>query len=115
MADKIYVGGVTNTVLHLESDGTIITEERQDCEGILDYTHAARNNRFDADSCDGMLRHVAEIPDVIYIEECRKRGVVMFSKEADLVMEYILSAPEYAKFLAAPKVRDPRIIIRGVR
>lgn len=115
MADKIYVGGVTNTVLHLESDGTIITEERQDCEGILDYTHAARNNRFDADSCDGMLRHEAEIPMTVLIEECRKRGVTPFGPDGDLVIEYILSAPEYAKFRAAPTVRDPRIIMRGVR
>ena len=115
MADRIYVGGVTNTVLHLESDGTIITEEKQDCEGILDYTHAGRNNRFDADSCDGMLRHVAEIPMTVYIEECRLRGVTLFSQEADLVMESILANPKYANFIAAPKVRDPRIIMKGAR
>lgn len=115
MAERIYVGGVTNTTLHLESDGTIITEEKQDCEGIMDYTHAARNNRFDADSCDGMLRHVAEIPMTVYIEECRKVGALLFSKEADLVMESILANPAYARFIAAPKVRDPRIIMRGVR
>lgn len=115
MADRIYVGGVTNTVLHFESDGTIITEERQDCEGILDYAKAGRDNRFDAESCDGMLRHEAEIPMTVLIEECRKRGVTLFSKESDLVIEYILAAPEYAAFRAAPKVRDPRIIMRGIR
>lgn len=115
MADRIYVGGVTNTVLHLESDGTIVTEERQDCEGILDYAKAGRDNRFDAESCDGMLRHVAEVPMVEYIAWCREAGVKMFTPEADLVMELKLQSPDNAMMLAAPKVRDARIIMRGVR
>lgn len=115
MAEKIYVGGVTNTVLHLETDGTIVAEERQDTEGILNYTHAARNNRFSAESCDGMLRHEAEIPMVVYQEECKLRGVAMFTKEADLVIESIMANPKYAKFRAAPTTRDPRIIMKGVR
>lgn len=115
MAERIYVGGVTNTVLHLESDGSIVTEERQDCAGILDYTHAARNNRFDADSCDGLLRHVAEVPMTEYINWCRQAGVVMFSPEADVVMQLNLDKTENARLLAAPKVRDARIIMKGVR
>ena len=115
MADKIYVGGITNTVLHMETDGTIIAEERQDTSGILDYTHAARNNRFDATSCDGFLRHEAEIPMTVYIEECKLRNVALFTKEADLVIESIMANPKYAKFRAAPTVRDPRIIMKGMR
>lgn len=115
MADKIYLGGITDTVLHLESDGTIVTEERQDCEGILDYTKAARDHRFDADSCDGMLRHVAEVPMVKYIAWCREANVAMFTPEADVVLQLNLNKPENALMLAAPKVRDPRIIMKGVR
>lgn len=115
MAEKIYLGGVTNSVLHLETDGTIITEERQDCAGILDYTHAARNHRFSADSCDGMVRHVAEVPMVEYMNWCREAGVAMFTPEADAVMEIKLGDPDNQAMLAAPKVRDPRIIMKGMR
>jgi len=115
MADRIHIGGVTDTILHLESDGTIITEERQDCEGILDYTHAARNYRFDAEVMDGLARHVAEVPMVEYIKWCREAGVALFTPEADKVMEIKLADPANQAMLAAPKVRDPRIIMKGVR
>ena len=115
MADKEYLGGVTNTTLHLETDGTIHVQETQDCEGIMHYAEAARNNRFDSNVLDGMMQHVAEIPMVIYIEECRKRGVALFTAEADLVMEAIIADPQYAKFRAAPNIRDPHIIMKGRR
>lgn len=115
MADKHYLGGVTNTTMHIEADGTTHIEEKQDCEPIMDYAAAGRNNRFDADCLDGMAQHVAEVPAVIYLEECRKRGVTPFSAEGDIVMEWIIAQPQYAKFLAAPKVRDPRVIIKGAR
>lgn len=114
MADKEVLGGVTNTTLHFEHDGTMHVEEKQDVEPILDYTHAARNHRFSADACDGLMQHVAEVPMVVFIDECRKRGVQPFSKESDLVMEAIIADPQYAKFRAAPKL-DPRIRIKGLR
>lgn len=115
MADKEVLGGITNTTLHFESDGTLHVEEKQDAEPILEYTHAARNSRFDSYVCDGMLKHEAEVPAVVFIDECRKRGVRPFSPESDLVMEWIIAQPEYAKFRAAPAVRDPRIILKGSR
>ena len=115
MAEREYLGGVTNTTLHFEHDGTMHVEEKQDAEPILDYTHAARNYRFGADACDGMLRHVAEVPMVDYIRWCRAANVPLWSKEADLVMEKQLADPANAKLLAAPKLRDPRIIMRGNR
>ena len=115
MAEKVHLGGVTNTTLHLEEDGTIHVEEKQDAEGILDYAAAGRNNRFDADSCDGMLRHVAEVPMVEYMKWCREANVPLFGPEADLVLELKLRDMANVKMLAAPKVRDPRIIMRGVR
>jgi hypothetical protein len=115
MADKVYLGGVTDTVLHLESDGVIHIEERQDAAPILDYAHAARNHRFDANVCDGLMRHVAEVPMTMYIQWCRDAGVQLFSAEADLVLEKKLQDPQYIKLLAAPKVRDPRIIMKGLR
>jgi hypothetical protein len=117
MAQREFLGGVTNTVIHTETDGTMHIEERQDVEPILDFTHAARNHRFDATSVDGMLRHEAEIPFVVFQEECKKLGVVpsLGSKEADLVIEAILVDPKYAAFRAAPTTRDPHIIMRGLR
>lgn len=115
MADKYVVGGVTNTTMHFEEDGTIHVEEKQDAEGILDYAAAGRNNRFNADAVDGMMRHEAEVPMVEYIKWCREANVVMFSPEADIVMELKLRDPANAKMLAAPTVRDPHIIMRGAR
>jgi len=115
MADKEFLGGVTNTTLHMESDGTLHVEEKQDVEPILNYTHAARNHRFSADVMDGMMQHVAEVPFVVFQEECQKRGVRPFSPESDIVMELILADPKYAAFRAAPSVRDPRIKIKGLR
>jgi len=115
MADKINLGGVTNTTMYLENDGTVFVEEKQDAEGILDYTHAARNHRFDADVCDGMMRHVAEVPAVDYFKWCREANVTPFTPAADVVMELQLRKPENARLLAAPTVRDPRIIMKGRR
>lgn len=115
MAEKEYLGGLTHTTLHFETDGTLHVEEKQDCAPILEYTEAARNRRFDANVCDGMLRHVAEIPVVEYIKWCREAGVRMWSKEADLVVEKKLADPAYAKLLAAPTLRDPHIIVKGSR
>lgn len=117
MAEREFLGGVTNTTLHFEHDGTMHVEEKQDVEPILDYCHAARNSRFNADALDGMMRHEAEIPAVFFIEECRQRGITPFASEfADnLVIAAMLSDPKYARFLAAPKQRDPRIRMKGLR
>lgn len=117
MGDRNYLGGVTNTVLHTETDGTMHVEERQDVEPILDYAAAGRNSRFSGDAMDGMMRHEAEIPFVVFQEECRKRNVpcMLDSEQGNLVIEAILADPKYAKFRAAPTTRDPRIIMRGAR
>lgn len=117
MSEKLYLGGATNTVVHTETDGTMHVEERQDVEPIMDFAKAARDNRFNADSLDGMVRHEAEIPFVIFQKECERRGVVpsLGSKEADFVIEAIMADPQYAAFRAAPATRDPRIIMRGIR
>lgn len=117
MADKEFLGGVTNTVIHTETDGTMHIEEKQDVEPIMHFTDAMRNHRFDSYSLDGMLRHEAEIPFVIFQKECQKRGVLpsLGSPEADLVIEAIMADPQYARFRAAPTVRDAHIIMRGAR
>ena len=48
------------------------------------------------------------------MNECRKHGQAPFAKP-DVVMELMLRDPKYAKFLSAPKVRDPHIIMKGKR
>lgn len=115
MAEQVHLGGVTNTTLHLEDDGTIHVEEKQDAEAILDYAAAGRNNRFSADSCDGMLQHVAEVPMVEYIKWCKEANVALFSPAADVVLALKLRDSGNALMLAAPKQRDPRIKIKGIR
>jgi len=117
MTNRIYLGGITNTVVHTETDGTVHVEERQDVEPIMEYAAAARNHRFSADACEGMLRHEAEIPFVIFQKECEKRGIAvrLGTPEADEVLNSIMADPQYARFRAAPTTRDPHIIMRGAR
>ena len=117
MAERIDLGGATATRLHIETDGTMHVEERQDVEPIMEYAHAARNHRFSAESMDGMMRHEAEIPFVVFQEACKRRGIVasLGSKEADAVIEEILRDPAFAAFKTAPALRDPRVIMRGSR
>ena len=115
MADKIFIPGTVDAVMHIESDGVIHVEHIQDVQPILDYTHAARNHRFDAHSPEGFVAHVAEIPAVVLQEWAREANVCILSNEMSVIMETKLRDPQYAKFLAAPKLRDPRVIIRGAR
>lgn len=115
MAEKVFLGGVTNTTLHIETDGTMHVHDYQDAQKIVDYAAAGRNGRFSADACDGMLRHVAEVPMVEYQKWCREANVAPFSPEADIVLELKLRDADNARMLAAPKTRDPRIIMKGAR
>ena len=117
MAQTFNLGGITNTLLHFETDGTLHVEERQDVEPILGYTHAAANHRFSAEALGGDMRHEAEIPFVVFQAECQKRGVVpaLGNPASDLVIEAILTDPQYARFRAAPHQRDPRIRMKGLR
>lgn len=115
MGTKQFLGGVTNTTLHFETDGTLHVEEKQDVEPILDYTHAARNHRFSGSTPSGDMRHVAEVPMVVMIGWAREAGISPLSREMSAVLEKKLQDPQYAKFLAAPKQRDPGIIIKGLR
>jgi len=114
MAQTYHLGGITNTKLTFD-DGKMHIEEHQDAEPILHYTHAMRNHRFSASACDGMLRHVAEVPAVDFYRWCREANVEPGSLDADLMLERKLADPANAKLLAAPSLRDPHIIIKGAR
>lgn len=114
MAERLDLGGVTNTTLHYESDGTLIVEEKQDCESILEHNQRGRDHRFSAASPSGDFHEVANIPMVPYLDKCREIGQAPFA-QPDIAMELILRDPQYAKFHSAPKVRDPRVIIKGAR
>lgn len=114
MTKRVELGGITNTVLHFESDGAVTIEERQDCQAILDSNQRGRDHRFDARSADGFFEEVATIPMVPYLDACRKAHQEPFATP-DLVMESMLRDPQYAKFLSAPKSRDPHVVMRGIR
>jgi hypothetical protein len=114
MTERINLGGMTNTTVHIETDGTIHVEEKQDCQAILDSNQRKRDHRFDSWSPEGFVQEVAEIPEVEYLKMCRKIGQQPFSTP-DIAMELILRDPEFAKCLTAPKLRDPRIRMRGAR
>ena len=115
MADKILIPGAVDAVMHVESDGVIHVEHVQDVQPILDYTHAARNHRFDAHSPEGFVAHVAEIPFVVLQEWAREANCGLFSDEMSIIMEKKLQDPAWAHLLAAPKLRDPRVRVRGLR
>lgn len=114
MGERVYLGGVTNTTLHFETDGTMHVQEMQDCQDILDSNQRGRDHRFDAYSPDGFVQEVAEIPMVPYLQKCREIGQTPFASP-DIAMELILKDPQFAKFLSAPKVRDPHVVIKGAR
>lgn len=115
MADKFVIPGAVTAVMHLETDGVLHVEHVQDVEPILDYTAAGRNNRFDALSPEGFVAHEAEIPFVVLMDWAKEAGVGVLSNEMSFIVEKKLQDPQYAKFLAAPKLRDPHVIMRGLR
>lgn len=117
MADREHLGGVTNTTLHFEADGTMHVEEKQDCEPVLDLNARMRNERFSAVSASGDFTDVANVPVVVLLQWSREAGLGnnIYCREFEVIMEKKLQLPEYAKFLTAPKVRDAHIIMRGIR
>lgn len=113
MADRIYLGGMTNTVLHCEADGTIVVEEQQDAQSILDQNARKRNERFAGKSGD--FQETFDVPMVLLIrwqQECRHP---MFSEEHMAYVDAKLRMPEFQYLTVAPKLRDPHIIINGAR
>lgn len=115
MTERIFIPGTVDAIMHCETDGEITVEHVQDVEGILDYAKAARDNRYSAMSPEGFVGHVAEVPIVVLMEWAREAGCGLFSNEMSIVMEKKLRDPAYAKLLAAPKLADPRIIMRGLK
>lgn len=101
--------------MHLETDGTIHVEHVQDVESTLDYAHAARNHRFDALSPSGDFKEEAAVPYVLLMKWAQEAGCGIFDDEMSIIMEKKLQLPEYAHLLTAPKMRDPRIKLKGLR
>ena len=110
---KQYLGGVTDTVIHHEADGSVIVEERQDAQAILDANARKRNERFHAGS--DFAQEAYDIPMVLMIKWQQECGATMLSDEHMAYVDRQLKMPEYAYLTAAPKLRDPRIIMKGLR
>jgi len=114
MTERIYLGGMTNTTVHLENDGTIHVEEKQDAQAIIDANQKKRDHRFHGASASGEFVEVADIPEVVYLAKCREIGQRPFASP-DVAMELILRDPAYSKCLSAPRVRDAHVIVKGLR
>jgi hypothetical protein len=112
MAEKLYLGGFTNTVLHKETDGTVIVEERQDCEPILDANQRKRDHTF---GHGGDFQEAFDVPMVEVLRWQRECGALMFSPEHMAYMEKHLRMPEYAYLNTAPKQRDAHVRVRGAQ
>ncbi len=87
------------TKIHLDSNGKdLAIEHSQDVEPILDWNKEARRE----DQRSDWGRHVARIPNVIYVrwldEEHRKgnTSLRMFTPEFDLIVQKKLQDPEWA-------------------
>lgn len=115
MAERDYIGGALNTVLHWESDGTMIAEGRQDCTLILEQNARKRNERFDSYSPEGTVREEAVIPLVMMQQWQQECGAPLYSDEHMAYVDKKLREPEFAYFTVAPKVRDAQVIILGAR
>jgi len=84
---------------HLDSDGkSLAVEQIQDVASILAWNRQARREEQRSD----WGRHVARIPNVIYVKwlnEEHRRGNVslrMFTPEFDLIVQKKLEDPEWA-------------------
>jgi hypothetical protein len=115
MTERTYLGGMTDTVIHEESDGTIIVEERQDCQSILDSNARKRNERFSSSSPEGFVQESYDIPMVLMHRWALECGHALFSKEFEEYMNRQLKQPEFKYLVSAPCLRDPHIIVRGAR
>lgn len=117
MAERFNLGGLLNTTLHIESDGSAVLEEKMDAQTIIDANAAERNHRFSGASPGGTVHAYARIPETEALKWAREAGLGnnIYGREFEIVMELQLKKPENAYMLTAPTVRDPRIIIKGNR
>lgn len=115
MAERQYLGGLTSTVIHHETDGTIIVEERQDVESILDANARKRNERFSSESPEGFVQEAYDIPVILMHRWALECGHRMMSKEFEEYMNQRLRMPEFKYLVSGPTTRDPHIIIKGSR
>lgn len=113
MADRLNLGGVTGTVIHAETDGTIFIEEKQDAQGIVDYNARRRNERFS--SAGDEFREVCTVPMVVLLQWQKECGHSLYSREFDGYMQAKLRSPEFAALRSDPGLRDPHVIIKGAR
>lgn len=114
MAERIQLGGLTNTEVVFEGDKVHVVEQ-QDCQSILDANQRKRDHRFDSWSPEGTVREEFDIPAVVLWQFHLECGHALFTPEFDAYMNRKLKEPEFAYLVSAPKLRDPHIVIRGAR
>lgn len=114
MTERVFLGGFTNTTLHYESDGTLVVEEKQDCEPILEANQRKRDHRFGRKR-GAVAEEAFDIPMTLALKWQRECGAAMLSDEHMAYMNRQLASPEYAYLGCAPKQRDPHIQMTGLR
>lgn len=114
MTERVYLGGITNTTLHLEDDGTIHVEEKQDCQPILEANQRKRDHRFGGRR-GAVAEEAFDIPMTLVLKWQRECGAAMLSDEHMAYMNRKLREPEYAKLTTSPARRDPRVVMTGLR
>jgi hypothetical protein len=115
MADILELGGITNTTIYEQADGTIFVEDKQDVQGILDRNQRKRDHRFSGWSPEGTVCEQFDIPMVVIQQFQKECGHKIFSPEFDDYMNAKLRLPEFAYLISAPAVRDAHIVIKGNR
>lgn len=112
MTERIHLGGMTNTTVHIETDGTIHVEEKQDAQAILDRNQQKRDHRF---SGSGDFREAFDIPMVLVKQWQKECGARMLSDEHMAYMNAKLREPEFRYLNSAPPMRDAHVIVKGAR
>lgn len=113
MAEKHFLGGVTNTTLILDGDKTHVFDT-QDCQAILDANQRGRDHRFSADSPEGTVTETFQIPMVVLMKFSQECGHRLFTREFDEYMNKQLKQPEFAYLVSAPR-SNQFVKIKGAR
>lgn len=85
--------GITETLHFQDCDDTATLNRVQDVEPIIEANKRAQSNN-DGMSTTREWRHIARIPDVVYLEWCKTYGVDVLHPEHSKLLTRLLSDPE---------------------
>jgi hypothetical protein len=97
MAIKTHLGGITNTQLIQESDGTTHILDVVDAKPAMDYVEQVNKGLAEKMSVREEFSLEYVIPLTLVQEWCKEAGVGVFDKEANFVIEKKMQDPYYSK------------------